>query len=287
MWEWVKHHPYLTGTLGLLIVLFFVFRSRSSSSASGGTVVQSGPSDAAIQSADALQAAQIQANTQVQGYQAALGAAQLQAGVAVVQSTNAQQVQLASVAAQQNVDLAKTAAELQLGLAQLGQSPSQPASLPTTTPTVVGVGTQSAAATATQSAAASAVSNLPVSSQTVPTPTPNQITSAAGIPIYQFASPSADQIAAANAKASFTGPSAGPAITPTSLGTQLPTGVLSPAGFGSESDYLAALQTQYGYGGGQCNDPVTCGNIPGFESIGTLAASEWIYNPASPHNVAA
>ena len=89
--EWIKSHPYLTAALTIgAIILFFVFRGRSS----GGTqVIQTGPSDAAIASGNALQAAQIQAQAGLAAQNAAL-----QAAIAGKQIESNTQVQLAGAA---------------------------------------------------------------------------------------------------------------------------------------------------------------------------------------------
>jgi hypothetical protein len=102
--EWMKRHPYLTGGLILaVIVLFFLFRRRSSSTAVTGST---GPSEA-------LQAANLSAQTQTQTAQLAAGVQQsqiaaaaeahagdVQAALAAKQLDTAAQVQLATIAGQ-------------------------------------------------------------------------------------------------------------------------------------------------------------------------------------------
>jgi|SRR5579859_1128069 len=74
--DWIHRHPYLTGVLVLAaIVLFFIFRGRSSSS-SVSAGAPAGPSDA-------LQAAQLQAGVQTQQIQAAQSAQAYQISAAI------------------------------------------------------------------------------------------------------------------------------------------------------------------------------------------------------------
>jgi hypothetical protein len=88
MLDWIREHPYLSGTLAVfLVVLFLVFRARSSGG-SAAAQVQSGPSEG-------LQAASLQAQVQTQGIQAASDiqsqqtAAALAAHLADVEAQNA------------------------------------------------------------------------------------------------------------------------------------------------------------------------------------------------------
>lgn len=127
MLDWVKEHPYLTGSLVLVILLFFIFRSKSSSAAaSTSSTVTAGPSDsvqmAALSANSQIQAATLAAQTQVFGYQAAAQVQNNQTAASVAQTAIAAQV------ANNTTD-----AQLQLGLAQIGVNPisapssSQPA----------------------------------------------------------------------------------------------------------------------------------------------------------------
>lgn len=96
---WIETHPYLTGGLVLLVILYFVLRGRSSASTDQGTAIGSGlPSDS-------VQQAQIAAGVQSQGIQASMVAAsnQNQADVARAQLDADTQVQIAS--AQRDVAL--------------------------------------------------------------------------------------------------------------------------------------------------------------------------------------
>jgi hypothetical protein len=89
--SWIEDHPYLAGTLAVfLIVLFFVFRSRTSGSSSQ---VVSGPSDA-------VQIATLQAQNQSQGIQAAADVQSLQTQAALAAAlANVQASQDATTAA--------------------------------------------------------------------------------------------------------------------------------------------------------------------------------------------
>jgi hypothetical protein len=123
MLDWIKEHPYLTGGLVLaLIVLWVIIRSRSqaaaaASASSGGTTV-AGPSDA-------LSEAELAAGVQVQSAQLAAQAQITQGSQAVnaQQLNDAAQVALGQISG--GVANNQTAAQLQLGLAQYGYSPSR------------------------------------------------------------------------------------------------------------------------------------------------------------------
>lgn len=84
MVDWIKAHPYLSGSLVLgVIVLFLLLRGRSSATV---TATASGPSEALqaanLQAQTQQQAIQASADTQTQGIQAALIAKQIDAGLA-------------------------------------------------------------------------------------------------------------------------------------------------------------------------------------------------------------
>lgn len=109
---WIETHPYLTGGLVLLVILYFVLRGRSSASTDQGTAIGSGmPSDA-------VQQAQIAAGVQSQGIQAASVAAsnQNQADIARAQLDADTQVQIAS--AQRDVALQSILTGGQVALGQ-------------------------------------------------------------------------------------------------------------------------------------------------------------------------
>jgi hypothetical protein len=135
MWAWIKEHPYLTGTLVLVIIILFALRSKASASSNGPNgVVTVGPSDSTqalgLQANAAVQNATIAGQTQVQGYQAAVNIASLNASAADIQAGYARDVQLANIFAGSGVENNRTAAALQLGLAQLGMTPTAPAPTP-------------------------------------------------------------------------------------------------------------------------------------------------------------
>jgi len=128
MWTWIKEHPYLSGALALLlIVLFIVFRNRSS--AGGSTTVQAaGPSDSVsamgIQANAAINAAALQAQTQVAGYNAAVNVKALDVAQNTTIAGYQRDVNLQYILSGQEVNDTRTAAELQYGLASLGATPS-------------------------------------------------------------------------------------------------------------------------------------------------------------------
>lgn len=117
MIEWIKEHPYLTGGLGLvLIVLFLVIRNASSNSstqaaASGPTGTSDSIQALEIQSGAGVAAAQIAANATVSTANAALNAHAIDAQVANLQTLGAV-----------DVSNRQTQAALTLGLANGGQS---------------------------------------------------------------------------------------------------------------------------------------------------------------------
>jgi hypothetical protein len=129
MLEWIKRHPYLSGGLALgLLVLFFVIRSRSSAAANtaGTSGTAGGLSE---QSYVALQEANLQASTQLQGAQIAAGAqanqtaaelaaTQVQANAATTQTQLQQQTQLQNILTSGQVGLEQINAQLQLGQTQ-------------------------------------------------------------------------------------------------------------------------------------------------------------------------
>lgn len=129
MWEWIKQHPYLSGALALLlIVLFIVFRNRSSASSQPSGVIQTGPSDTisamGIQANAALGAAQLQAQTQVAGYNAAVNVKALDVAQNETIAGYQRDVNLQYILSGQEVADTKTVAELEYGLASLGQTPN-------------------------------------------------------------------------------------------------------------------------------------------------------------------
>lgn len=108
-WIWIKEHPvYVIGGLGLLIILYFVFSSGSSSSGdSGGAVAASGPTDAEVQAAGAVQIAQLQGQEQ---------GAQISAALSANANNNATRLALAQTSAQ----VANYQTEQQANVQQVG-----------------------------------------------------------------------------------------------------------------------------------------------------------------------
>ncbi len=97
--DWIREHPYLAGTLAVfVVVLFLVFRARSSASTSQQVAVASGPSDA-------LQAASLQAQVQQQGIQAAADVSSQQTGAALAAHLADVQASLAQTSAARDVGL--------------------------------------------------------------------------------------------------------------------------------------------------------------------------------------
>lgn len=103
--HWIKEHPLaILGILGGLVVVYLLV-NMSSGSGGGTTVVQSGPSDAAVQAGAAVQAAQIQAQGQVN---------QLNAELAAVNSNNAANIAIATLQAQVQQYTATKSADVSL-----------------------------------------------------------------------------------------------------------------------------------------------------------------------------
>lgn len=109
VWHWIKTHPIIVmGIIGVLVLFYLL--SSSSSSASASSSGTTGPSDA-------LQAAELQANVQLAGQQAAAGVANNQTAAAVTvaginadvqkyQTEQAANVSEVGIAAQKDVQLA-------------------------------------------------------------------------------------------------------------------------------------------------------------------------------------
>lgn len=156
MIEWIKEHPYLSGGLAfVVVVLFVVLRNRSNSSSATPLVYQNGPSDAisalSIQSGAAVQAAQLQMQGQIAGYNAAVNETQLTTAAQTTQTQIAGGVQLQQILSAADVQNHSTDAALTLGLANLGFSPVLPpgsVGLIPPQPVTVGIGSQSSAGSA-------------------------------------------------------------------------------------------------------------------------------------------
>lgn len=180
--EWIKSHPYLTGTLLLVILLFFVFRSKSNSSTAttATTGTASGQPDDSIQMAALTANAQIQgatlaAQTQIYGYQAAASVQNNQTAATVAQTAIA-----GSVADYQ------TAAELQLGLAQIGATPTSVPQPQTINPVYGQAQQQQGAVQAQQTTQATiaAATSVPAPSYT-PAVLPSATIPGANVSLYQ------------------------------------------------------------------------------------------------------
>lgn len=121
--EWIRRHPYITGTLVLLLVVYFVIRARRSAT-SGTQVIQAGPSDAVQQAqvaaGAAVQQSQIQANAQTNALNAALAAKQLDSATQEQIAQFQRDVALQSIVTQGNVAQGQTNAQLQAAIAQVG-----------------------------------------------------------------------------------------------------------------------------------------------------------------------
>src|SRR5579872_6681712 len=105
--NWVREHPYLSGSLIVaVIILFLVLRGRSSSSSSAQQVSQGGPSDA-------LQAAGLQAQTQQSAISAQVALGQIAANSQDTATQAARDVALSKVAADFQSQQFGTAAALQ------------------------------------------------------------------------------------------------------------------------------------------------------------------------------
>lgn len=139
--DWIKEHPYLTGTIAVLgLIAFFVLRGGGSSAATSGAVA-SGPSEslqaASMQTAAGIQAAMISANTQVQGLQAQQNMTQLLSSADVEKTRIAASVALQQILSGSNSTDLQTSAALQLGLSQIGaalqlshyQTPAPPSNI--------------------------------------------------------------------------------------------------------------------------------------------------------------
>ena len=128
MFHWVEEHPYLTGSLAVgIIVLFLVFRNSGSGSGSS-TVYAGGPSDVAVQAGSALQFAQMQSQTQIAGYNAAVNIRELEVAADVEKTRLARDVYLTGILSGADVSKYTVDAQLKLGLAQVGQQTVLPAS---------------------------------------------------------------------------------------------------------------------------------------------------------------
>jgi hypothetical protein len=104
-WEWIKSHPvYVIGGLGVL-VLFYVLYSAGSSTSTGAATSATGPTDAEVNAAAAVQTAQIQSKEAND---------QLTAQLSAQQNNNATQLAIANVAAsvQNNTTSAQSAVSL-------------------------------------------------------------------------------------------------------------------------------------------------------------------------------
>lgn len=123
---WIKEHPYLSGTLVLLlVVLFFLFRRGASQSTSGVTAGgQYIPSDAVqtAQLAAGVQSQQTQAASilQTNEINAALAAKELEAQTAVTVAGLQSHVQLQNIITSGEVAQGNTNAELTAALAATG-----------------------------------------------------------------------------------------------------------------------------------------------------------------------
>lgn len=128
--EWVKRHPYLTGGLGLAILILIIIYKNSQSNAAAqqtqSTAVP-GQSDAItalqIQSGAAIGQATIAANAQIAGYQAQQNITALTTNAAQVVDTQQINAQLEETLAGAGVANYQTYGALTLGLAQLGYAP--------------------------------------------------------------------------------------------------------------------------------------------------------------------
>lgn len=117
MLEWVKEHPYITGSLLVGVIVLYIVLRNSGTAAQSTQVVQSGPSDA-------LQAADLQAQVQQQGIQAAsnaqtdqlnaaLAAKSIDAAVSTAQTQAQKDVASQQITAQQDVATQQINAQLQ------------------------------------------------------------------------------------------------------------------------------------------------------------------------------
>lgn len=110
IWNWLKEHPYISGGIAFIgvILLFMLTRSGGSSSASGGSA-SSGPSDA-------LQAAGINAQAQVQAASIAASAqtAQVNANADVSKQYIQSQVAIANINSVAAIEQYRIAANAQI-----------------------------------------------------------------------------------------------------------------------------------------------------------------------------
>lgn len=109
--NWFKKHPMTALAIAGVTILVILLFSRGSSTSSGSTIVQGGPSDAQVQANAALQAAQISAGVQNYTTAAQLQASQNQTAAQVAVAQLQAQSQLATTQAQENVSLAGIAAQ--------------------------------------------------------------------------------------------------------------------------------------------------------------------------------
>jgi len=135
MINWIEDHPYLAGALAIALVLvFIVVRRMASGGASAGPsgVVYGGPSDQQIAAGTAVQAAQIQGQTTIAGYDAQVRVAELVTGSEVEKSRLSTILGLQNILSGADVLNNQTNAQLQYGLASLGHIPGVETSAPNT-----------------------------------------------------------------------------------------------------------------------------------------------------------
>lgn len=182
MIAWAKEHPYLAGSLAIgVFLLYLVWRGRSSAAAASGGAVY-GPSDA-LQAADLqagaqLQMAQIGAGVQTGNTNAALAANEFATSADVQKAYYAAQNQLQTTLSSQEVSDALTAAQLQLGLANIGGvlalSGKQGEVLTAPGSTIYGATAASIGATATQAQTQAQINTaaaaIPAATYTPPVP---------------------------------------------------------------------------------------------------------------------
>lgn len=124
MLTWIKEHPYLTGSMIVgVFILYLVYKNSQSSAGPSGTQTV-GPSDAlqatAINANAGIQAATLSAQTHVAGYNAAVQINAQNTSADVTKAQLQQTVDLTYLLSTADVANTKTAAQLQLGLAQTG-----------------------------------------------------------------------------------------------------------------------------------------------------------------------
>jgi len=152
MFVWVEEHPYLSGTLAVvIIVVFLLLRNRNSS---GGSVTVSDTggsvSDAQIAAGTAVQQSAIMANAQVAGYQAQANIYSVLAAADVEKARIQGNVDLNYILASADVTNHYTDAALTLGLAQTGAAVQIAALQPRETTIVYGQQQANQTGTATQ-----------------------------------------------------------------------------------------------------------------------------------------